>query len=318
MDHEISDTLWIYDDPRIDKLYKGELSVLGFLKASRPEDPWEMHTVKSKEAPIRVVLTGLSVEELEDREKKIRKRLAEHIAKTGGINGRTIYDRKDVFLKVFPELAPIFIELETEISREKCKGCALNKKTSRLVDALLAIPVGDRDLSDLEGILTNQGIARLVQGAALDETTVTIDIPYVEKKALPLRTAPREGERQVVSLLPGETPPWINTRTKKTPAPHGPSAKAPRPGCFDCCRKHLAQAIVLLGESLQGYPDHRWLAVGHLAEASEEILAKSVEIASQIRDERLAVMSDPSYIPNLMRFFAPVGVMAEEEKAGIA
>lgn len=65
---------------------------------------------------------------------------------------------------------------------------------------------------------------------------------------------------------------------------------ATREDCFFCVRKHLAQAQVLLDESQLGYPLHRWLAVGHLAEAESEVLRESVEFASKIRETRIRIM----------------------------
>lgn len=45
-----------------------------------------------------------------------------------------------------------------------------------------------------------------------------------------------------------------------------------RSGCYDCVRKHIGQAIVLMCEVEKGYHTHGWLAVGHLAEAEDESL----------------------------------------------
>jgi hypothetical protein len=59
---------------------------------------------------------------------------------------------------------------------------------------------------------------------------------------------------------------------------------------MDCVRKHLAQAQVLLDEAHLGYPHHRWLAVGHLAEAESECLDEQAEFARKIRSCRLDVM----------------------------
>lgn len=69
----------------------------------------------------------------------------------------------------------------------------------------------------------------------------------------------------------------------------------PRPTCLDCVRKHLAQAEVLMSEARQGYPDHAWLAIGHMAEAADEALKECPELAREIRAERLKYMSDHSY-----------------------
>lgn len=60
-----------------------------------------------------------------------------------------------------------------------------------------------------------------------------------------------------------------------------------RPECLDCVRKHLGQAIVLMNEARLGYPDHKWLAVGHMAEAEHEA---PLEFALLIREQRLNYM----------------------------
>lgn len=64
-----------------------------------------------------------------------------------------------------------------------------------------------------------------------------------------------------------------------------------RPSCLFCARKHLAQAEVLMSEALKGYPRHAWLAVGHLAEAEDELLEKFPELAGTVRDHRLRYMA---------------------------
>ena len=43
-----------------------------------------------------------------------------------------------------------------------------------------------------------------------------------------------------------------------------------RKPCIDCVEKHVAQAYILAQESEMGYPEHRILVCGHLAEAIEE------------------------------------------------
>jgi len=95
-------------------------------------------------------------------------------------------------------------------------------------------------------------------------------------------------------------------QTPKTDIPAMPPAQpgpGPRPACLDCVRKHIGQAIVLLGESKMGYPAHRWLAVAHLSEASEECLADYPVLAMELRTERLRLMTNPAYLPDLMPWF---------------
>lgn len=74
--------------------------------------------------------------------------------------------------------------------------------------------------------------------------------------------------------------------------------------CFDCARKHLMQAYVLLEEAHQGYPVHRWLAVGHLAEASAECLSASASLAERIRQVRLVI--EVADLPDLPKITPPV------------
>jgi len=74
-----------------------------------------------------------------------------------------------------------------------------------------------------------------------------------------------------------------------------------RPACINCCLKHLAQAQILIFEAKYGYPLHRHLAAGHLAEAAEEIYGKSPDLAGRIRVERKAYELDASrYNVNIM------------------
>lgn len=60
-----------------------------------------------------------------------------------------------------------------------------------------------------------------------------------------------------------------------------------RPSCANCARKHLAQAMVLMLEAEKGYPAHAWLAIGHLAEAEDELLDQHPSIAQSVRAHRL-------------------------------
>jgi hypothetical protein len=69
-----------------------------------------------------------------------------------------------------------------------------------------------------------------------------------------------------------------------------------RPSCLYCVSKHVAQAVVLMGEAVQGYPLYRWLAIGHLAEAGDESVAYFPALAAQIRNERLTLMGQ-EYVP---------------------
>lgn len=43
-------------------------------------------------------------------------------------------------------------------------------------------------------------------------------------------------------------------------------------------------------EARKGYPQHAWIAVGHMAEAEDELLEKYEDMAHTIRDERTHYM----------------------------
>lgn len=68
-----------------------------------------------------------------------------------------------------------------------------------------------------------------------------------------------------------------------------------RPSCFDCALKHLSQACVLSLEAVQGYPVHQWYAIGHLAEASDELANGFSDLSNEIRNHRLRYMGDINY-----------------------
>jgi len=76
----------------------------------------------------------------------------------------------------------------------------------------------------------------------------------------------------------------------------GPTMWGAREPCPLCTAKHLAQAVVLLNESLLGYPAYRWLAIGHMAEAESE--APSLDMANRIRVIRLQAMDELELIPD--------------------
>lgn len=55
-----------------------------------------------------------------------------------------------------------------------------------------------------------------------------------------------------------------------------------RKPCMDCVEKHISQAYILACESQMGYPEHRILMCGHLAEAIDETPKEFPELRSSI------------------------------------
>ena len=73
-----------------------------------------------------------------------------------------------------------------------------------------------------------------------------------------------------------------------------------RKSCLYCTRKHLGQAEVLLYEAFNSYPEHFWLAIGHLAEAEAETQQKFLQFSRKIRLERCKLMDNFDYPINII------------------
>lgn len=71
-----------------------------------------------------------------------------------------------------------------------------------------------------------------------------------------------------------------------------------RLSCIDCVIKHISQAMILANEAIMGYPLHKYWAIGHLAEASDEAIKDFPELAHIIRAERLNYSNNDDYIIN--------------------
>ena len=84
-----------------------------------------------------------------------------------------------------------------------------------------------------------------------------------------------------------------------------------RPTCTDCALKHIAQASILLSESYQGYPTHFFLALGHLAEAGDELVQLYPKQAAMVRAERKKLETNPEYIPDFNRLLETISAECE-------
>ena len=68
-----------------------------------------------------------------------------------------------------------------------------------------------------------------------------------------------------------------------------------RESCVLCACKHIAQARALMLEYRKGYPEHYFFALGHLAEAEDELVKDHPGLASECRDQRLLLEADDQY-----------------------
>jgi len=311
MQHKIDNKLWAFDDERVTALHEGRLPLLDFGKVSRPEDPWQCAIRGDPDGSKTLEVVAYDAAGLarlaEDRMQTLR----ELYARTGGLDGAKVYELGDLFCLVYPELREGLEEVRQQIVREKCQGCVLKTKARPLLLLLFSLPAKpDRPYELLADSLTPLALDRLKAGGPLPLERVTVPASKgLRKRMLPLRKQPLDPATAKVVLPEGDSPEQILGQIRKaTTIPQPDQAKlanpgGPRPACLDCARKHVAQAVILLGESLLGYPHHRWLVVGHLAEASEEVLAGHAGLAAELREERLKIAMDAKYVPDLMRFY---------------
>ena len=89
-----------------------------------------------------------------------------------------------------------------------------------------------------------------------------------------------------------------------------------RDSCLNCVRKHLSQALILMQEVHQGYPQHRWIAIGHMGEAADEALKDHPKLADEIRKHRLKYMASADYEVPIMDLVAKASKLAGDLSEG--
>ena len=88
-----------------------------------------------------------------------------------------------------------------------------------------------------------------------------------------------------------------------------------RDSCLFCVLKHLGQASALMSEARQDYPAHRWLAVGHMAEAAEECCSGFPKLAAEIRKHRVRYMEDLDYVVPIVKLIEMASKLVSEAAA---
>lgn len=69
--------------------------------------------------------------------------------------------------------------------------------------------------------------------------------------------------------------------------------------CLDCYRKHIAKANVLENEYNLGYPLHKYLVIGELACAEDEVLEQFPKLAEKTRECRNEFYMDDIPVPTM-------------------
>ena len=189
------------------------------------------------------------------------------LAVTGGLDHRDVLKDIPLFQEVFPEVADELEQANEEIMTANCSNCAARRKLRPIIRRMSSL-AKDRDISRLSAVLDKDKLAALA------------GLVQVKPSKPPKQLEPESGYKESESSMDP-----LDAASPDFAVP------GIRPACMDCVNKHIAQAIILLQESKLGYPRHRWLAVGHLAEASEEALGANPILAAEIRSARLTVMA---------------------------
>jgi hypothetical protein len=186
-------------------------------------------------------------------------------------------DNVQKLCKNLPEINDLIMKSYEEVKSASCTGCAKNGKTHRIIQEMLFLDNRNKDLSELIPIFGEKFIEKINSSEPLPRPPQRPEMPQPSHKRASEKVTDMVKKEAEVVIIP-----------------------SPRPSCVECCMKHIGTAIVLMEEAANGYPSHRWIAVGELNEAANEMSRDFPEIAHEIREVRHLVTKDSSLSPDLM------------------
>ena len=270
IDYRLSPAMEKHADPRVVELREKKIDIEKFIMGLKPEDHFFVRDGILDEWP----------GERFDRElNTLVGYIRSGFESSLGIPAEVLIDHLPDMEKVFPGITPIAAPIREQVAKENCRGCALRNKVGP-VYAFLATKKEPLTPEQVEPIRTF-----IPADAFTYITTRTLDYKTMAASRIP----------RVILTGPPPPPPAQPANPVQAPRTENPDNQL-RPGCTDCVRKHLAQAVILLNEVMTGYSEdphvHRWLALGHLAEAADEALKDNPQLADQIRKIRLDLMNE--------------------------
>ncbi len=195
-------------------------------------------------------------------------------------------DNVQKLCKNFPEINDLITKSYEEVQSASCTNCAKNGKSYRIIQEILFLDNRGKDLSELKPLFGEKFIEKINSNEPLPKPP-----PRPER---PQPVADNNILSQEKRIKSNET----NSLNKKNPI--NVDNAGPRPSCINCCMKHIGTAIVLMEEASNGYPVHKWLAVGELNEAANEIIRDFPDIAYNIREIRHSITEDNNHSYKIM------------------
>jgi len=168
-----------------------------------------------------------------------------------GLTPITILKNASIWGSLLPEVKSDLDSAEKTINAADCTSCARNRiGMSILKKVMIAYNKSDGlDITPLKAIVSDKVWAYL-NGELTDDDVDTFEGTY--RQFVGEQAMPTKKDRQ--ERLNNNNNNNNNTEIERT-------------NCIECSCKHLAQASILLKESLQGYPEHVIIAEEHIDKA---------------------------------------------------
>jgi len=163
-----------------------------------------------------------------------------------------VVQHKEEFIKVFPQVAQPIKFLEESKDKPGCKSCIRNKYERDILTVIMLSPKDGLDLGPL---------------MKYDEPQLIGALAYKPKHNEP-RPAPDASMPALPPIMPVIKEEMM------------------RDGCPDCVCKHLSQALILMDEVVQGYPEHVKLALAHAERAIRYSTGKNTKTHNKLKELR--------------------------------
>lgn len=186
----------------------------------------------------------------------------------------------NIIKTVFPEIAEWLTTLIQSLVNASCTGCEKNNYMYRLLRKIAALDNTHRDMTALVPLFGEPFVARLA---------LLSPIAYTDVADRGLDTV-RTPKAVTATPVPEQLAIYSATTTRGSSDPKSD------------VKELLGTAIVTLNESVTGFPAHRWLAIGYLSMAQDFAMSFNINFANILRAERLRLMKDESYIPDLLKY----------------